>query len=205
MDVDWPGAPRSDFMEALNGEVAVRLGAGRLSDVDPGAGRMFGLMSITALPRRLALDFSDVFSEGFGYDQIMGDFRLVDGDAYTCNLTFTGPAADVRNVGRTGLVARDYDQAAVVSANVGGSLPVAGFLFGGPQVAAALLIFSQVFQKPLKDMGEVFYAVTGSWDTPGIDPSDSQRFADVSTRAGCLRQEQIAFRNSERFNSISIN
>ena len=74
---------------------------------------------------------------------------------------------------------------------------MAGFLFGGPQVAAALLIFSQVFQKPLKDMGEIFYAVTGPWETPGIDLSDSQRFADVSTRAGCLSQEQIAFRNSE--------
>ena len=197
MDVDWSGGPRSDFMGALNGEVTVQLGAGRLSEVDPGAGRMFGLMSITALPRRLALDFSDVFSEGFGYDQIKGDFRLVDGDAYTCNLTFTGPAADVGIVGRTGLVARDYDQAAIVSANVGGSLPVAGFLFGGPQVAAALLIFSQVFQKPLKDMGEIFYAVTGPWESPGIDLSDSQRFAEVSTRAGCLSQEQIAFRNSE--------
>lgn len=188
LDINWPGGPRQDFMSVLNGEVAVRIGAGRLAEVDPGAGRMFGLMSVTALPRRLSLDFSDVFETGFGFDVVSGDFRLVNGDAFTCNLTLTGPAADVGIVGRAGLVTRDYDQAAIVSANVGGTLPVAGFFLGGPQVAAALLVFSQLFKKPLKDMGQVFYTISGPWDEPGIDTVDSQGFADISNRAGCLVQ-----------------
>jgi uncharacterized protein YhdP len=186
LNIGWPGGPRKDFMAELNGEVSVRIGAGRLSDVDPGAGRMFGLMSITALPRRLSLDFSDVFESGFGYDEIVGDFRLASGDAYTCNLSLTGPAADVGIVGRAGLTNRDYDQAAIVSANVGGTLPVAGLFLGGPQVAAALLLFSQVFKKPLKDMGKVFYTVAGSWDDPSVESANSETFADVSNRAGCL-------------------
>ncbi len=63
---------------------------------------------------------------------------------------------------------------------------MAGFFLGGPQVAAALLVFSQVFKKPLKDMGQVFYTVAGSWDEPGVNAVDSQGFADVSNRAGCL-------------------
>jgi uncharacterized protein (TIGR02099 family) len=186
LNVGWPGGPRKDFLSEVNGEVGVRIGAGRLSEVDPGAGRMFGLMSVTALPRRLSLDFSDVFESGFGYDEIVGDFRLASGDAFTCNLTLTGPAADVGIVGRAGLTSRDYDQAAIVSANVGGTLPVAGLFLGGPQVAAALLVFSQVFKKPLKDMGQVFYTVAGPWDEPSVETADSQIFADVSNRAGCL-------------------
>jgi len=186
VDIGWPGGPRRDFMNVLAGDVSVSIGEGRLSEVDPGAGRMFGLMSITALPRRLSLDFSDVFESGFGYDKITGDFRIAAGDAYTCNLTLTGPAADVGIVGRAGLEARDYDQAAIVSANVGSTLPVAGLFLGGPQVAAALLVFSQVFKKPLKDVGQVFYTVQGSWDGPGVESADSQTFADVSGRAGCL-------------------
>jgi uncharacterized protein (TIGR02099 family) len=186
LDIGWPGGPNKDFMQGLSGNVAVRIGEGRLSDVDPGAGRMFGLMSVTALPRRLSLDFSDVFETGFAYDEIVGDFRLVNGDAYTCNLSLTGPAADVGIVGRAGLNSRDYDQAAIVSANFGGTLPVAGLFLGGPQVAAALLVFSQVFKKPLKDMGQVFYSVAGSWDEPTVESADSQVFADVSDRAGCL-------------------
>ncbi|MDH3440339.1 MAG: YhdP family protein [Gammaproteobacteria bacterium] len=189
LDLEWAGGPRQDFMGALNGTVNVQLTAGTVAEVNPGAGRVFGLMSFTALPRRLSLDFSDVFQTGFGYDAITGDFRLLNGDAYTCNLTLTGPAADVGIVGRAGLLTRDYDQAAIVSANVGNTLPVAGFFLGGPQVAAALLVFSQVFRKPLKDMGQVFYSVAGSWDDPGINPADSQSFADVSARAGCLSPE----------------
>ncbi len=189
LDLEWTGGPRHDFMDDLSGNVNVSLAAGRLSEVDPGAGRVFGLMSLTALPRRLSLDFSDVFESGFGYDQIIGDFRLLEGNAYTCNLTLTGPAADVGIVGRAGLISRDYDQAAIVSANVGSTLPMAGFFLGGPQVAAALLVFSQVFKKPLKDMGQVFYTVDGSWDEPGVNAVDSQGFADVSNRAGCLNRQ----------------
>lgn len=189
MDLQWPGSPLRDFMAVLNGDVNVSLAEGRLSEVNPGAGRVFGLMSFTALPRRLSLDFSDVFISGFGYDQIVGDFRLVNGNAYTCNLTLIGPAADVGIVGRAGLLSRDYDQVAIVSTNVGNTLPVAGFFLGGPQIAAALLVFAQVFRKPLKDMGQVFYSVEGSWDDPGIDLADSTRFADTSSRAGCLSSE----------------
>ena len=92
-------------------------------------------------------------------------------------------------MGRAGLTTRDYDQAAIVSANVGNTLPVAGFFLGGPQVAAALLVFSQVFRKPLKDVGQVFYSVTGSWDEPAIESVDSQVFASASGRAGCIETE----------------
>jgi len=186
LDVDWPGGPRKDFMGLLNGVVKVSVGAGKLADVDPGAGRVFGLMSFAALPRRLALDFRDVFNSGFSFDSITGSFRLVNGEAFTCDLTLQGTAADVGIIGRAGLEARDYDQSVIVSANVGNTLPVVGVLLGGPQVAAALLVFSQIFKKPLKDMGQVYYAVEGSWDEPTVDKADSQRFADTSTLAGCI-------------------
>jgi uncharacterized protein (TIGR02099 family) len=186
MNVSWSGGPRQDFMQSLNGSVQARLGDGQLEDVDPGAGRVFGLMSIVALPRRLSLDFRDVFDTGFSFDQITGSFRLVDGEAFTCDLTLTSPAADVGIVGRAGLYARDYSQTALVSANVGNTLPVAGYVVAGPQVAAALLIFSQIFKKPLQEMGQVYYGIDGSWDDPVIDAADAARFATSSNLAGCI-------------------
>lgn len=190
LDVGWPGGPRKDYMDVINGNVAVSLGAGELADVDPGAGRVFGLMSFVALPRRLSLDFRDVFSSGFSFDRITGNFNLVNGEAYTCDLNLTGPAADVGIVGRAGLNVRDYDQAAVVSANVGDTLPIVGGLLGGPQVAAALLVFSQIFKKPLKDVGQVYYSVTGSWDDPVIDSVNLEQFANTSSLAGCIDAPQ---------------
>ena len=95
-------------------------------------------------------------------------------------------AADVGIVGRAGLSTRDYSQSVIVSANVGNTLPVVGLFTGGPQVAAALLLFSQIFKKPLKDMGQVYYAVDGTWDEPVIGNSNSEHFAETSSMAGCI-------------------
>jgi len=189
LDVGWSGGPGADFLQRIDGSVGLRVGVGKLDDVEPGAGRVFGLMSVVALPRRLSLDFGDVFDTGFGFDKITGDFRLEQGQAYTCNLVLEGPAADVGIVGRAGIASRDYHQTAVVSANVGNTLPVLG-LAAGPQVAAALLIFSQLFKKPLQEVGQRYYAIDGSWDEPLIAISDPDRFAQNSRSSGCIVDAQ---------------
>ncbi len=190
LDLSWSGGPRDDYLESLDGQVGINFGSGQLKEVEPGAGRVFGLMSIVSLPRRLSLDFSDVFQKGLGFDGIRGNFRIVNGATYTCDLSLKGPAVDIGIVGRAGLVTEDYNQAAIVSANVGNTLPVVGAVMAGPQVAAALLIFSQIFKKPLDEIGETYYKIGGSWDEPTIEPSDAARFAAVSDLAGCLSEPQ---------------
>lgn len=190
LDLSWSGGPREDFMESLRGEVKIQIGTGQLDDVEPGAGRVFGLMSIVALPRRLSLDFRDVFAKGFGFDTINGTFRIVDGETYTCNLSLEGPAANIGIVGRAGLVSRDYDQTAVVSANFGNTLPVVGAVVGGPQVAAVLLVFSQIFKKPLQEVSQIYYAIGGSWDEPTIETSSAREFARLVATSECVDEAQ---------------
>lgn len=185
-DLDWSGSPRADFFDVLDGDVEVFLGKGQLEEVEPGAGRMFGLMSIVALPRRLSLDFRDVFSKGFGFDKIAGSFRIVNGKTYTCDLSLEGPAADIGIVGEADLANRTYDQTAIVSANVGNTLPIVGAVVAGPQVAAAMLIFSQIFKKPLQEVGQVYYSIGGSWDAAAVDSTNSDAFVRSSELAGCL-------------------
>jgi uncharacterized protein (TIGR02099 family) len=173
--LSWPGAPGPRFKEQLTGDVKIRVGPGQLESVEPGAGRMFGLLSVTALPRRLSLDFRDVFEKGLAFDEIRGDFTLDGGNAYTNNLALEGPAADVGIVGRTGLVTKDYDQDAMVYANFGATLPVAGVLAAGPVGGAAMLLFSQIFKKPLKNMMGAHYRISGSWEQPLVErvPAES--------------------------------
>lgn len=189
LDLSWSGGPREDMLAWLDGEVKLRIGTGQLEEVKPGAGRVFGLLSIAALPRRLSLDFRDVFSKGFGFDKIQGTFTLVDGDTFTCDLSLESPAADIGIVGRAGLVARDYEQTAVVSASFGNALPVAGALVAGPQVAAALLIFSQIFKKPLQEVSQVYYGIGGSWDEPIIESATPELFALSGAMAGCIEDD----------------
>ena len=141
---------------------------GSLLAVEPGGGRILGVLSLAALPRRLLFDFSDVFADGLSFNTIKGDFTVDGGNAYTCNLGMEGSVADMGIVGRTGLAARDYNQMAVIRPHVSNLLAVGGTVVGGPVVGAAMLLFSQIFHKPLSTFGESYYRVTESWDDPAI-------------------------------------
>lgn len=185
-DLSWSGGPRADFLDVLDGDVDVRVGNGQLEEVKPGAGRVFGLMSITALPRRLSFDFKDVFNKGFGFDKIAGQFKIEDGVTMTCDLSLEGPAADIGIVGEADLANRTYNQTAVVSANFGNTLPIVGALVASPQVAAGLLIFSQIFKKPLQEVGQVYYGIGGSWEEPALETVKVDAFVASGELAGCL-------------------
>jgi len=174
--VNWPGGPSPRWQQAISGDLSLHIDQGSMINLEPGAGRMWGLLSFSALPRRLALDFRDVFNRGLVFDEVAGDFLLVDGNAYTDNLLLTGPVADIGVVGRTGLRNEDYQQQAVVTAEPGKVLPTMGFL-ASPGVGAALLLFTQLFKEPLKGIGRASYCVSGGWDSPEVERLTPEQLA----------------------------
>ena len=171
--LSWRGGYDGNILEHASGAISLDAETGQLVNLQPGAGRVLGLFSVGALPRRLALDFSDLIDKGLAFDTVHGDFELRDGNAYTSNLLLRGPAAEIGIAGRTGLRARDYDQTAVVTGNLGASLPVAGAIAGGPAVGAAVLLFSQIFKEPLKGITRGYYRITGPWDDPVVERVDA--------------------------------
>lgn len=170
IDAHWRGAPYAFALERLSGFIDVSIGQGRFLDVDPGAGRIFGLLSLRELPRRLTLDFRDLFQTGMSFDRIEGRFQLADGNAWTENLTVRGPAADILIIGRTGLASRDYDQQVMVAPHVSGMLPVIGGLAAGPVGAAAgFLAQGMVTQgDDIESSSRVHYSIAGSWEKPVV-------------------------------------
>jgi len=142
--------------------------------MDAGGGRIFGLLSISRLPSRLTLDFSDFFGEGFKFDKITGSFSIADGDAYTNDLSLISSAADIEMSGRIGLATRDYDQIAVVSPKMSSSLSLIGGLAAGPGVALGLWVADRLIGKQINALGNVTYSVTGSWDDPVVKKIDEE-------------------------------
>ena len=169
IDAIWPGPPSAFALAKLQtGAITLKVAEGRILEVEPGAGRFFGLFSLSEIPRRLSLDFSDFFRSGLSFNSITGTFGLDKGNAYTSNLLIKSPAADIAISGRTGLQARDYDQEMVVTPHTGATLPIVGAIAAGPVGAAAGLVLQGVLGKPMgKAMGSR-YRVTGSWDKPQI-------------------------------------
>jgi uncharacterized protein YhdP len=148
--------------------------AGQLVKVDAPAGRMLNILSIHSLQRRLALDFSDVFGKGFSFDSITGHVSFMAGDAYTQDLVMHAPSAQIAIAGRTGFVARDYDQLVTITPLVSSNLPLAGVLAGGPAVGAALFVAEKLFGERMNRLARYQYQVTGSWDAPQAGAPRSQ-------------------------------
>lgn len=163
----------------LNGTLHMQVHKGQLLDIEPKAGRLFGLLSFQSLPRRLSLDFTDLFGKGMAFDRIEGTFDITGGNAFTNDLHLRGPSADVAIAGRTGLAVQDYDQIVTVTPQVTESLPVAGALFGpvGIGVGAVIYLAGEIFDSITQGIGDLLqyqYTVTGSWDNPVIEKIDGK-------------------------------
>ena len=170
----WPNSPQLFDLKHLSGNLDLKIVDGRFKDIEPGAGRIFGLLSVQSLPRRLSLDFKDLFKKGFSFDNIEGSFSIDGGHAHTDGLVMNGPSAKIEIIGRTGLVAKDYDQKAIVSPALSNSIPVASALFGPVGIGAgAVYYIGQKVFKSLPERVDNFlkqeYSIEGSWKNPKIE------------------------------------
>ena len=169
LDLFWPYIPSSDAVFDANGTVKVNIEDGQITAIDPIAGKVLGLLSIAELPKRLALDFSDIFKKGLSFNQLSGEFQFKQGRAYTCNLVMEGTSIDIVLVGVTDMVGETYNQLAIVRPLLSDALPMGGAVFGGPGVAAAVYLFTKLLRKPLKNIGVSYYSIGGTWDNPTIE------------------------------------
>ena len=174
LDLLWPYIPSSDGVFYANGTVKVNIKDGQITAIDPIAGKVLGLLSIAELPKRLVLDFSDIFKKGLSFNRLSGEFQFKQGSAYTCNLAMEGTSVDILLVGVTDMIGETYNQLAIVRPLLSDALPMGGAVFGGPGVAAAVYLFTKLLRKPLRDIGVSYYSIGGTWDNPTIEKIPAQ-------------------------------
>jgi uncharacterized protein YhdP len=168
-DFSWP-APFFRFsLDTLAGEARMKITDGVLNNVEPGSGRFVGLLSLSALPRRLSLDFSDVLIGGMAFDEITGNYSIGQGILFTRNTRMDGPAAKIKISGKTGITSRDYDQVILITPKIRQTLPLIGAVAASNAVGWGLLLLQNLFKTAIDDAVEVEYHVTGSWDDPKIE------------------------------------
>jgi len=172
--VSWNGAPSDFDYPSLAGHFTLRAGAGQFTKLEPGVGRLLGVLSLQALPRRISLDFRDVFSEGFAFDSIAGDVQMDSGVMHTENLRLSGPAAAVDIAGDVDL-AHETQQLSVrvqPSLSTGVSAGAAALFLANPLVGAAVgagtLLAQKMFNNPFDQLFSYRYAVSGSFDDPVV-------------------------------------
>jgi len=169
IDAAWPGSPADFALANLDGTLKVDTRNGQLVQLDPGAGRVLSLFSLTQLPRRILFDFRDLFSKGLAFNELRGNVAFGQGKASSEDMAINGPAANIQIRGTTDLKAQQFDQTIQVLPKSGNLLTVVGAVAGGPVGAAVGAAANAVLGKPLGEIGAKNYRVTGPWKDPQVE------------------------------------
>lgn len=165
----WNGAPTAIDYPSLSGEVRLDAENGRFLEIDAGIGKLVSLMSLQMLPRRVVLDFRDVFSQGFEWDRIAATARIEGGVLETRDFRMTGGAADVRMQGTVDLAQETQDLRVRVVPEVGSAASTVAGVLVNPAVGLGTLLAQKILKDPLGQMFAFEYGITGGWHDPQVE------------------------------------
>ncbi|MEO7055855.1 MAG: AsmA-like C-terminal region-containing protein, partial [Caldimonas sp.] len=168
-DVSWPGSPLSPDVSRMTGSVKVAIESGQFLKASPGAARLLGVLSLQSLPRRLLLDFRDLFDEGFAFDDVTGDLKIGRGLAATNNLRMRGAAAAVLMEGSADLEHETQDLRVLVVPEINAGTASLAYAVINPAVGLATFLAQYFLRKPLIAASTREFRVTGPWDDPKVD------------------------------------
>ena len=175
----WPKSPFDFDKSALKGNFSLTATDGVVQEAKPGVARLFGLLTLQNLPRRLSLDFSDIFSKGFIFDRINAGVIVNDGILKSNRFSMEGPAAEVSIKGETNIIEETQNIHVVVNPRISDSLSLLS-LAGGPLAGAAAFIAQKILKDPLNKILSDEYQIIGTWDDPEeINTPAAERFGKM--------------------------
>jgi uncharacterized protein YhdP len=167
-NVSWVGSPLAFDYPTLTGSFNVNVESGQFLKADPGLAKLLGVLSLQSLPRRLVLDFRDVFSEGFSFDFVRGDIAIEQGIASTNNLQMKGVNAAVLMEGKADIARETQDLKVVVvpEINAGTASLVATVI--NPAIGLGSFLAQMFLRQPLIKAATQEFHVDGTWTDPRI-------------------------------------
>ncbi len=167
--VSWAGSPLAFHLPSLDGKLNIALDNGQFLKAGPGASRLFSVLSLQSLPRRLALDFRDVFQEGFAFDNVAGDVTIDDGVAATRNLRLRGVQAAVLMEGNADLQRETQDLRVVVVPEINAGTASLAYAVINPAVGLGSFVAQLFLRRPLMAASTREFTVQGSWAEPKVE------------------------------------
>lgn len=181
--IGWDGSPLAPHYPSMAGTLNIQLDTGTFLKAEPGVGRLLGVLSLQSLPRRLLLDFRDVFAEGFTFDGVTGDVKIGAGIARSDNIRIRGLQAAVLVEGSTDLAAETQNLRVVVVPEVsagGASLAYAAI---NPAIALGAFLAQLILSRPVAAANTREFHISGSWDDPKVEKVESAAARAASAAA----------------------
>jgi uncharacterized protein YhdP len=152
----------------MNGQFNVNMERGQFLKTEPGVARLLGVLSLQSLPRRLMLDFSDLFSEGFLFDFVRGDVTIQQGIASTNNLQMKGVSAAVLMEGKADIKNETQDLKVVIVPELNAGTASLVYSAINPLVGLTTFLAQYVLRKPLIKSNTEEFHVQGTWKEPKV-------------------------------------
>jgi uncharacterized protein (TIGR02099 family) len=168
-NLTWLGSPLSIDYPTLSGDLQLSADKGQFLKAEPGAGRLLGVMSLQSLPRRISLDFRDIFSKGFAFDSIKATAHVSNGVLSSHDFKMIGPDASVLIEGETDLQTQSQNLHVLVlpEINAGSASVLYAFLVN-PAIGVGTFLAQWALRHPLSKIFSYEYDVTGSWAEPQV-------------------------------------
>jgi uncharacterized protein (TIGR02099 family) len=188
--VSWFGSPLSLDYPSLSGSFHVNVESGQFLKADPGLAKLLGVLSLQSLPRRLTLDFRDVFSQGFAFDFVRGDVTIEQGIAATNNLQMKGVNAAVLLEGKADLARETQDIKVVVVPEIDASTAALVATAINPIIGAGAFLAQLILRRPLIRAATQEFHIDGTWADPRITKLD--RSPSAAAQADTVPENQPA-------------
>ena len=177
--VGWAGSPFSPDYTSMNGQFNINIDRGQFLKADPGVARLFGVLNLQALPRRLTLDFTDVFSDGFAFDFVRGDVQVQQGIASTNNLQMKGVTAAVMLEGKADIEHETQDLKVVVVPDLNTGTASLLYTIINPVVGLTSFLTQYFLKAPLAKSTTQEFRVQGPWKDPKVSKIDASKEIEV--------------------------
>ena len=166
--VAWIGAPFSPDYRSMTGQINLNIESGQFLKADPGLAKLLGVLSLQSLPRRLTLDFRDVFSEGFAFDFVRGDVRIEQGVATTNNLQMKGVNAAVLMEGSANIDHETQDLRVVVVPEINAMTASLVATAINPVIGLGSFLAQVFLRGPLIEAATQEFRIDGTWTDPRV-------------------------------------
>jgi len=170
--ITWQGSPITLDYASMSGQMNLDIEKGQFLKTEPGAARLLGVLNLQALPRRLTLDFSDLFSDGFAFDFVRGDVRIEQGVASTNNLQMKGVVAGALIEGSADLVRETQNLKVVVVPEINAGTASLYMATINPVIGLTSYLAQLVLSRPLVRAGTTEFHVDGTWADPRVSKVD---------------------------------
>ena len=165
----WLGSPLAFDLPTLGGTLGLNLVRGQFLELDPGAARLLGVLSLQALPRRLMLDFSDVLQAGFAFDSLTGEVQIERGVARTDTLRIRGPQATLLMAGQADIARETQDLHVVAVPELNTASASLAYAAINPAIGLGAFVGQWLLREPLRQVSAREFRITGSWDDPKME------------------------------------